>query len=85
VNLIRAFVRNLRTWLALLREKAQAGALRGPKVPMGQTGADCFVVPRKRHNGRGGKGQPRFIRFDSFITCLLTVLDGFITRLECPV
>jgi hypothetical protein len=23
---------------------------------MGQTGADCFVVPRKRRNGRGGKG-----------------------------
>ena len=56
VSLIRAFVRNLRTWLALLREKAQAVGTARLKVPMGQPGTDCSVVAENRGNARGAKG-----------------------------
>jgi len=56
LNLIQAFVRNLRTWLAMPREKAQAVRTARPKVPMRQPGADCPVVVVKRSNSRGAKG-----------------------------
>ena len=36
--------------------KGTSGRTARPKVPMGQAGADCSVVPMKRGNGRGGKG-----------------------------
>jgi len=48
VTLFRAFVRNLRTWSAMLRENAQAAPTVRPKVPMRCPGADCFVVVMKR-------------------------------------
>jgi hypothetical protein len=54
VNLIRAFVRNLRTWwLAMTREKAQAVAPRGRKYRCAEPGADYLVVPG------GRKARPR--------------------------
>src|SRR3954470_2475583 len=56
VTLIRAFVRNLRTWPAMLREKAQVATTTRLKVPMRRRGADCFVVVVKRGNARGAKG-----------------------------
>ena len=51
-----AFVWNLRTWLAVVREKAQAVRTARPKVPMRRPGADCSVVAVKRGNSRGAKG-----------------------------
>jgi hypothetical protein len=56
VTLIQAFVRNLRTWLAMEREKAQGEEPRGRKYQCVSTGADCSVVAMKRGNGRGAKG-----------------------------
>ena len=56
VTLIRALVRNLRTWPAMPREKAQAAPTARPKVPMRRRGADCPVVAMKRGNARGAKG-----------------------------
>src|SRR4029077_15524625 len=53
VTLIRAFLRNLRTWPVMPREKAQAEKPRGRKY---RRGADCFAVAMKRGNGRGAKG-----------------------------
>jgi hypothetical protein len=41
-------VRNVRTWPAMPREKAQAAPTARPKVPMRRRGADCFVVVRHR-------------------------------------
>jgi hypothetical protein len=40
-------VRNVRTWPAMAREKAQAAPTARPKVPMRRLGADCFVLARK--------------------------------------
>src|SRR3984893_11497332 len=39
-----ALVRNVRTWPAMAREKAQAAPTARPKVPMRRRGADCPVV-----------------------------------------
>jgi hypothetical protein len=36
--------------------KGSSGRTARLKVPMGQTGADCSVVVRKRGNARGAKG-----------------------------
>ena len=47
-KLNQAFVRNVRTWPAMPREKAQAAPTARPKVPMRRAGADCFVVAMKR-------------------------------------
>ena len=47
---------NVRTWSAMLREKAQVAQTARPKVPMRRRGADCPVVALKRRNGRGAKG-----------------------------
>jgi hypothetical protein len=43
-----ALVRNVRTWPAMSREKAQAAPTASPKVPMRRRGADCPVVVPKR-------------------------------------
>src|SRR6476646_2715352 len=43
-----ALVRNVRTWPAMPREKAQAAPTARPKVPMRRRGADCLVVVRHR-------------------------------------
>src|SRR5260370_40938734 len=56
VTLIRALVRNLRTRLAMVREKTQAERTVRSKVPRRGPGADCFVVAEKRGNARGAKG-----------------------------
>src|ERR1700676_3618617 len=56
VTLIRAFVRNLRTWPTMPREKAQAAETARPKVPMRRSGADCSVVVMRRGNACGAKG-----------------------------
>src|ERR1700730_12099713 len=55
-KLNRALVRNVRTWPAMLREKAQAAPTARPKVLMRRRGADCLVVVLKRGNARGAKG-----------------------------
>src|SRR6516165_4455961 len=55
-KLDQAFVRNVRTYTAMPREKAQAVPIARPKVPMRRIGADCFVVAEKRGNARGAKG-----------------------------
>src|SRR5215468_6408372 len=55
-NLNRAPVRNVRTWPAMPREKAQAAPTVRLKVPMRRRGADCPVVVMKRGNARGAKG-----------------------------
>ena len=47
-KLIQALVRNVRTYTAMTREKAQAAPTARPKVPMRRSGADCSVVARKR-------------------------------------
>ena len=52
-----ALVRNVRTWPAMPREKAQAVSTARPKVLMRRRGADCPVVVTKRGNARGAKGQ----------------------------
>ncbi len=46
-KLNQALVRNVRTWPAMLREKAQAATTARPKVPMRRRGADCLVVVMK--------------------------------------
>src|ERR1700720_3820944 len=51
-----ALVRNVRTWPAMPREKAQAAPTARPKVLMRRRGADCPVVVLKRGNARGAKG-----------------------------
>ena len=56
MTLIRAFVRNVRTWPAMRREKAQVAQTARPKVPMRRRGADCSVLVMKRGNARGAKG-----------------------------
>src|SRR6476620_6144610 len=43
-----ALVWNVRTWPAMLREKAQAAPTARPKVLMRRRGADCLVVVRHR-------------------------------------
>src|SRR6516165_4554245 len=55
-NLNRALVRNVRTYTAIPREKAQVATTMRPKVPMRRLGADCLVVVMKRGNARGAKG-----------------------------
>src|SRR5215470_13107711 len=50
------FVRNVRTWPAMLREKTQAATTARSKVPMRRRGADCLVLAMKRGNARGAKG-----------------------------
>ena len=52
----RAPVRNVRTWPAMLREKAQAAPTARLKVPMRRRGADCLVVVMKWGNAHGAKG-----------------------------
>src|SRR6202022_2444670 len=47
---------NVRTWPAMLKEKAQAAPTARPKVLMRRRGADCLVVVLKRGNARGAKG-----------------------------
>src|SRR6266849_2419851 len=47
---------NVRTYTAMLREKAQAAPTARPKVPMRRLGAHCLVVVMKRGNARGAKG-----------------------------
>src|ERR1700730_14245074 len=42
-KLNQALVRNVRTWPAMPREKAQAAPTARPKVPMRRRGADCSV------------------------------------------
>jgi hypothetical protein len=53
-KLNRALVRNVRTWPAMPREKAQAAPTARPKVSMRRR--DCPVVVMKRCNARGAKG-----------------------------
>src|SRR6516162_6433442 len=55
-KLNQALVRNVRTYTAMPREKAQAAQTARPKVPMRRLGADCSVVATKRGNARGAKG-----------------------------
>src|SRR5246127_3887980 len=55
-KLNQALVRNVRTYTAMPREKAQAAPTARPKVPMRRLGADCSVVVEKRGNARGAKG-----------------------------
>src|SRR5258706_2427092 len=43
-KLNQALVWNVRTWPAMLREKAQAAPTARPKVPMRRRGADCLAV-----------------------------------------
>ena len=50
------FARNVRTYTAMLREKAQAATTARPKVPVRRLGADCSVVASKLCNARGAKG-----------------------------
>src|ERR1035437_4447522 len=52
-----AFVRNVRTWPAMPREKAQAATTARLKVPKRRTGVDCSVVAMKRGNARGAKRE----------------------------
>ena len=47
-KLDQALVRNVRTYTAMPREKAQAAPTARPKVPMRRLGADCLVVVMKR-------------------------------------
>src|ERR1700741_3114699 len=55
-KLNQALVRNVRTYTAMPRKKAQAAPTARPKVPMRRLGADCSVVAGKRGNARGAKG-----------------------------
>src|SRR5215831_12121283 len=55
-KLNQALVWNVRTYTAMLREKAQAAPTARPKVPMRRLGAHCLVVVMKRGNARGAKG-----------------------------
>src|ERR1700730_7417026 len=55
-KLNQALVRNVRTWPAMPREKAQAAPTARKKVPMRRRGAHCPVVVMKRGNARGAKG-----------------------------
>ena len=43
-KLNQALVRNVRTYTAMPRKKAQAAPTARPKVPMRRLGADCSVV-----------------------------------------
>src|SRR5262249_21766605 len=52
-----ALVRNVRTYTAMLREKAQAAPTARPKVPMRRLGADCSVVASKRLEGCRSEGS----------------------------
>src|SRR5258708_31141234 len=47
-KLNQALVRNVRTYTAMPREKAQATTTARPKVPMRRLGADCLVVALKQ-------------------------------------
>ena len=61
VTPIWAFVRNLRTWTAMPREKTQVEKPRGRKDPMRRPGADSSVVAvtwGNAHRAKGG-GHPR--------------------------
>src|SRR4029077_16796582 len=51
-----ALVGNVRTYTAMLREKAQSVTTARPKVPMRRLGAHCLVVAMKQGNARGAKG-----------------------------
>src|ERR1700751_6084004 len=55
-KLNQALGRNVRTYTAMLRDKAQEATTTRPKVPMRRLGADCSVVVMKRGNARGAKG-----------------------------
>src|SRR5260370_38279527 len=55
-KLDQAPVRNVRTWPAMPREKAQAAPTVRLKVPMRRRGADCLVVATKWGNAHGPKG-----------------------------
>ena len=67
MNPILASVRNLRTWLAMLREKAQAAAPRGRKYRGDSPGADCSVLALNQGNAweAKGAGHPRPNQFRS--------------------
>src|ERR1700724_994119 len=52
-----ALVWNVRTWPAMLREKAQAAPTARPKVLMRRRGADCPVVVRHRLSWSEGGGS----------------------------
>ncbi len=64
VTLIRAFVRNLRTWSVMLREKARAEVPRGRQYRCAERGADCSVVAMRRGNSRGAKGAGHRVGVD---------------------
>src|ERR1700730_6826946 len=60
-NVDGQLVRNVRTWPAMSREKAQAAPTARPKVPMRRRGADCPVVVSKRVQcscSEGGRSSP---------------------------
>src|ERR1017187_6603474 len=56
VSLIAGFRAELENLVGSVKGKGTSGRTVRLKVPMGQSGADCSVVPMKRRNGRGGKG-----------------------------
>src|SRR5205807_10498571 len=55
VTLVWAFVRNLRTWLAMIREKVRSEERRVGKVRMCRSGADCYIGELIRSNVRVSK------------------------------
>src|ERR1700682_3708113 len=72
-----ALVRNVRTWPAMPREKAQAAPTARPKVLMRRRGADCPVVVLKRGNARGAKGgRPPTLGASQLATGGAPILDG---------
>ena len=49
------FRTELENLVGSVKGKGTSGRAVRPKVPMGQPGADCSVIPRRRRNFRGGK------------------------------
>ena len=56
MTLIQALGTELENLIGSVKGKGASGRTARLKVPMGQSGADCSVVPMKRRNFRGGKG-----------------------------
>jgi hypothetical protein len=50
------FCTELENLVGSVKGKGTSGSTARLKVPIGQAGADCFVIPRKRRNCSGGKG-----------------------------
>ena len=50
------FRTELENLVGSVKGKGTSGRAARPKVPMGQPGADCSVLLRRRRNFRGGKG-----------------------------